>query len=122
MPKPRTSTFDKVYVALSDPTRRAVLTKLLEGPSTCSDLGRPFSMALPSFMQHIDMLEDAGLISSYKTGRVRICKLTTGNLNPAEEWISKLRAAAARMKPTKAPKAAKAKKTTKNKTARKKKK
>lgn len=85
---------DRVYVALSDPTRRAVLQQLLEGPATCSDLGRPFSMALPSFMQHIDMLEDAGLISSYKTGRVRICKLTTGKMKPAEEWIKKLRAAA----------------------------
>ncbi len=96
MPKPRIFAIDKVYVALSDPTRRAVLTKLLEGPATCSDLGRPYSMALPSFMQHIDMLEDAGLISSYKTGRVRICKLTAASMKPAEEWIKKIRAASAR--------------------------
>lgn len=113
MPKPRTSNFDRVFVALSDPTRRAVLMKLLEGPATCSDLGRPYSMALPSFMQHIDMLEDAGLISSYKTGRVRICKLTAGEAKPAEEWIKKLRAAAAAKKPARAAKPAKKKKTAK---------
>ena len=87
---------DRVYVALSDPTRRAVLTQLLDGPATCSDLGRPYSMALPSFMQHIGMLEDAGLITSYKTGRVRICKLATGKLKLAEEWIKKLRSAASK--------------------------
>lgn len=114
MPKPRTSNFDRVFVALSDPTRRAVLTALLSGPATCSDLSRPFSMALPSFMQHIDMLEEAGLISSYKTGRVRICKLTAGEAKPAEEWISKLRAAAGKARPAGKPrKAKKAKKARK---------
>lgn len=98
MPKPRTSNIDRVYVALSDPTRRAVLKQLLDGPATCSDLGRPFPMALPSFMQHIDMLEEAELISSYKTGRVRICKLTAGKAKPAEDWIKNLRASAAKKK------------------------
>lgn len=87
---------DRVFRALADPTRRAVLKELTKGQATCSELAEPYSMALPSFMQHIDMLEDAGLISSYKTGRVRICKLTTASMKPAEEWIKDIRAVSAR--------------------------
>jgi DNA-binding transcriptional ArsR family regulator len=81
---------DRVFRALADPTRRAVLKELTKGKATCSELAEPYSMALPSFMQHIDMLEDAGLIRSKKTGRVRICEVAPGKLKPAKAWIAEL--------------------------------
>lgn len=81
---------DQVFRAISDPTRRAVLKQLTKGKATCSELAEPFSMALPSFMQHIDMLEDAGLIRSRKTGRVRICEVAPGKLKAARAWIADL--------------------------------
>jgi len=67
-----------VFQALADPTRRAVLERLSNGPAPMSDLARPFDMALPSFSQHLDVLEAAGLIDTRRDGR---WKLHT--LNPA---------------------------------------
>lgn len=81
---------NKVFRAISDPTRRAVLKQLTKGKATCSELAEPFNMALPSFMQHIDMLEEAGLIRSRKTGRVRICEVAPGKLKIAKAWIAEL--------------------------------
>lgn len=89
MPQQQKS-IDRVFRAISDPTRRAVLKQLTKGKATCSELAEPFEMALPSFMQHIDMLEDAGLIRSRKTGRVRICEVAPGKLKAAKAWISEL--------------------------------
>ena len=79
-----------VYRALADPTRRAVLKQLTKGKATCSELAEPFDMALPSFMQHIDMLEDHGLIRSKKSGRVRTCEVAPGRLKAAKAWITEL--------------------------------
>ena len=81
-----------VFQALADPTRRAVLGRLGEGPASVSDLARPFDMALPSFMKHIRMLEGSGLIRTRKAGRVRTCALETEALRAAETWLSGQRA------------------------------
>ncbi len=81
-----------VFFALSDATRRAVLKRLAKGPASVSELARPFPMALPSFMQHIDVLTASGLVRSKKVGRVRTCELAPQKLKIGEGWIAELRA------------------------------
>lgn len=83
---------DSVFHALADPTRRAVLQRLGEGPATVSELAQPFGMALPSFMKHMSVLEDTGLIRSRKVGRVRTCVLERRKLAAAERWFEEQRA------------------------------
>ncbi len=78
---------DAIFHALSDPTRRAVVHRLGSGPATVSELSAPFDMALPSFMKHMRVLEDTGLVSSSKSGRVRTCKLERDKLAAAERWF-----------------------------------
>lgn len=78
---------DRVFYALSDPTRRAVLARLAEGPAPVSELAAPFDMALPSFTQHLSVLEKCKLVRSEKTGRVRTVELTPEPLSSAEAWI-----------------------------------
>jgi DNA-binding transcriptional ArsR family regulator len=80
-----------VFSALGDPTRRAIMRRLAEGASAVSELAAPFSMALPSFMKHLHVLERAGLIRSKKTGRTRTCVLAQGALDDAEHWLSEQR-------------------------------
>jgi DNA-binding transcriptional ArsR family regulator len=81
-----------VFQALADPTRRAVLRRLGEGPASISELARPFDMALPSFMKHIHFLEGGGLIRTQKAGRVRTCVIEKASLGLAETWLSEQRA------------------------------
>jgi len=81
---------NRVFRALADGTRRTVLERLSRGPATVSELAQAFEMALPSFLQHIDVLEEAGLTTSEKAGRVRICKLAPGSLDVAEGWMASL--------------------------------
>jgi DNA-binding transcriptional ArsR family regulator len=83
---------DRVFHALADPTRRAVLTRLSVGPAAVSDLARPFDMALPSFTQHLGVLEECGLVRSEKKGRVRTYRLSPQPLEAAERWIERRRA------------------------------
>jgi DNA-binding transcriptional ArsR family regulator len=83
---------DVVFQALADPTRRAVLGRLGEGPASVSELARPFRMAMPSFMKHIRMLEGGGLIRTHKVGRVRTCAIEQGSFALAESWLSEQRA------------------------------
>lgn len=78
---------DLTFRALADPTRRAVLEALGRGPATVSDLAKPFEMALPSFLQHLRMLEESGLVASHKAGRVRTCTLRTEQLAAAGRWL-----------------------------------
>ncbi|GAA5444454.1 HTH-type transcriptional regulator Rv2034 [Microbulbifer sp. NBRC 101763] len=78
-----------VFQALADPTRRAVIQHLTSGPASITELAKPFEMALPSFMKHIGVLEDAGLIRSKKIGRVRTCEIKPKQLTAAETWINK---------------------------------
>ena len=82
---------DTVFQALADPTRRAVLGRLSSGPASISDLAKPFDMALPSFMQHLAVLEDTGLVRSRKQGRVRTYSLQTKRLKLVETWLSRQR-------------------------------
>ena len=85
------SDLDRVFYALSDPTRRAVLARLAEGSASVSELAEPFDMALPSFPQHLSVLEDCRLVKSEKQGRVRTVELTPEPLSVAETWIDEQR-------------------------------
>ncbi len=91
MPNQETALND-VFQALSDPTRRAVIQRLGNGPASVKDLAEPFDMALPSFMQHLRVLEDGGLIKSKKKGRVRTCEIQPKKLSKAERWFEDQRA------------------------------
>lgn len=82
---------ENTFSALSDPTRRAVVQTLSNGPATVSQLASPFSMALPSFTQHLGVLESAGLIVSRREGRTRICSLNAKALQDAEDWLASYR-------------------------------
>ncbi|NJM06081.1 helix-turn-helix transcriptional regulator [Candidatus Gracilibacteria bacterium] len=83
---------DRVFQALADPTRRAVVERLANGPTAMSELARPFAMALPSFAQHLDVLEACGLVQSQKQGRVRTYRLAPEPLQDAEQWMAQQRA------------------------------
>jgi DNA-binding transcriptional ArsR family regulator len=79
---------DRLFYALSDPARRAVVERLTRGPAPVSELAQPLPMSLPSVMQHIGVLEAAGLIRSEKVGRVRTCSIEASALSLAEQWIN----------------------------------
>lgn len=82
---------DRLFQALADPTRRAVLERLGRGPCAMSELAQPFTMALPSFSQHLDVLENCGLVRSRKQGRVRTYRLAPKAMAAAEGWMAKQR-------------------------------
>ena len=90
MPNQR-NPIEQTVIALSDPTRRAVVQTLSVGSATVSQLANPFDMALPSFMQHLGVLEDAGLIVSRREGRRRVCSLNPSALKDAEDWMASYR-------------------------------
>jgi DNA-binding transcriptional ArsR family regulator len=90
-PPHATERLNRVFQALADPTRRAVLERLGRGSAGMSELAEPFGMALPSFAQHLRVLEDCGLVNSAKQGRVRTYALAPGALAPAEHWLEKHR-------------------------------
>ncbi|MEO6710155.1 MAG: metalloregulator ArsR/SmtB family transcription factor, partial [Planctomycetota bacterium] len=75
-----TARVDSAFHALSDPTRRRVVERLSKGPASVSELAEHFAMALPSFVQHLSVLEDSGLVRSTKTGRVRTYRLVRPSL------------------------------------------
>jgi DNA-binding transcriptional ArsR family regulator len=83
---------DRVFGALSDPTRRAVLARLGEGEASIGELAQPFDMALPSLMKHVRVLEAVGLVESQKRGRVRTCRLKPAAMTDAERWLIEQRA------------------------------
>jgi len=84
----RSASLDQVFQALADPTRRKVIERLVAGPATTSELAEPFDMALPSFTQHLGVLERAGLVTSSKQGRVRIYQLDPAGLAVADGWLA----------------------------------
>ncbi|MEL6452852.1 MAG: metalloregulator ArsR/SmtB family transcription factor [Pseudomonadota bacterium] len=84
-----TDTLSPLLAALADPTRRAVVEALSRGPAPVSDLAAPYDMALPSFLKHLDKLEKAGVVTSHKQGRVRICRLRNGGLKPMQDWLAR---------------------------------
>ena len=82
---------DDVLRALADPTRRAVVERLAKSPAVVSELAAPFSMALPSLMQHLSVLENAGVVTSEKHGRVRTVSLRPGALDVLHLWLGEQR-------------------------------
>lgn len=87
--KPR---LDRLFRALGDPTRRRVVERLGAGPAAAGELARPFKMALPSFAQHLGVLERSGLVRSRKSGRVRTYRLDPRALGAARTWLDAQRA------------------------------
>ena len=84
----QTPDLDRLFHALADPARRAMVERLSRGPAPVSELARPLPMSLPSVMQHLGVLEAAGLVRSEKLGRVRTCSIQTDALSLAEQWIN----------------------------------
>ena len=79
---------DSIFVALADPTRRAVVRQLGNGPASVSELARSFPIALPSFLKHVRTLEASGLIYTSKSGRVRTCTLDRQRLALVDDWLA----------------------------------
>jgi DNA-binding transcriptional ArsR family regulator len=82
---------DTMFLALGDPTRRAIVHRLGSGAASVTELAAPFAMALPSFMKHVGVLERSGLIRTRKQGRIRTCELEPAALRSAEHWITEQR-------------------------------
>jgi len=82
------SELDGVFLALADPTRRAVIHRLGRGPASVGELASAATMTLPSFMKHVRMLESNGLIHTTKSGRVRTCALNRERLELVDDWLS----------------------------------
>lgn len=82
---------DDVFVALADPTRRAVIRRLGDGPASVGELAAPLAITLPSFMKHVRTLEASGLIRRRKFGRVRTCALNRDRLTVVEDWLAEQR-------------------------------
>jgi DNA-binding transcriptional ArsR family regulator len=83
---------DKTFAALADPARRAIVERLVLGPATVSELARPLPMSLPAAMLHLKVLEESGLVTSEKLGRVRTCRIDPRMLSQAEQWVAARRA------------------------------
>ncbi len=79
---------DRLFHALSDPARRAMVERLSRGPARVTELARPLPMSLPAAMQHLGVLEAAGLVRSEKIGRVRTCAIEPQALGNAQQWIN----------------------------------
>lgn len=78
---------DDTFQALADPTRRAILSRLGQGPASVGELAAPFDMALTSFMKHLKILERSGWIVSSKAGRVRTCSIVTDRFADVGAWV-----------------------------------
>lgn len=82
-------TIDRIFRALGDPTRRAMMETLSDGPMTVSRLAEPFGITLAAVVQHLQILEEAGLVQTEKHGRVRTCRIEAVGLQMAAQWIEK---------------------------------
>lgn len=80
-----------MYQALADPSRRSMVDRLSRGPASVSELAGPLDMSLPAVVQHLQVLESSGLVSSVKVGRVRTCSIEPAAVSTAERWISERR-------------------------------
>ncbi|THD49157.1 MAG: transcriptional regulator [Bradyrhizobium sp.] len=83
---------DLAFQALADPSRRAIVERLTQGPASVSELARPLAMTFPAVMQHLAVLEGAHLVRSQKVGRVRTCRIDASALGRAEAWLNTQRA------------------------------
>ena len=78
----------RVFHALGDPTRRTIMEKLTAGPVSVSQLAAPLKMTLAAVVQHLQILEESGLVRTEKLGRVRTCRIDPAGLSVAEQWIA----------------------------------
>ncbi|MDX8037164.1 metalloregulator ArsR/SmtB family transcription factor [Lentzea sp. BCCO 10_0856] len=79
---------DRLFHALADPTRRAMVERLCRGPASVSELKEPFAMSLPAVVGHLKVLEEAGLVTTSKQGRTRTCQIEPNALRQAEQWLA----------------------------------
>jgi DNA-binding transcriptional ArsR family regulator len=84
----QTADLDRVFQALADPGRRVMVERLTLGPASVSELARPLEMSLAAVVQHVQVLEACGLVTSQKVGRTRTCSINPGTLRSAEQWIA----------------------------------
>ncbi|HYP76957.1 MAG TPA: metalloregulator ArsR/SmtB family transcription factor [Polyangiaceae bacterium] len=82
------ATLDGLFHALGDPVRRGMVDRLCRGPASVSELAQPLAMTLSAVVQHLQVLEASGLVSTRKEGRVRTCQLETSALESAERWLA----------------------------------
>jgi uncharacterized protein YndB with AHSA1/START domain/DNA-binding transcriptional ArsR family regulator len=87
----RQNPLDQVFKALAVGSRRAMVERLVQGPATVGELARPLAMSLPAVMQHLQVLEDCGLVRSEKIGRIRTCRIEPTALRQAEDWLRQQR-------------------------------
>ena len=85
----KTAQLDITFAALADPTRRAIVNRLSKGPAPVTELAWPFDMSLPAIHKHLGILQNAGLISSQKSGRVRTCQLKGDKMSSAADWLER---------------------------------
>jgi DNA-binding transcriptional ArsR family regulator len=83
----RKARIDRVFHALGDPTRRAIVERLTRGPVSASELVKPLAITLAAVVQHLQILEQSGIVHTEKQGRVRTCRIETAGLTAAEQWI-----------------------------------
>ena len=91
MVKYNTSSLNTIFAALADPTRRAILDQLTYGEASVTELAEPFKMSLPAVSKHLRVLEQAGLLTRQKEGRVHHCRLAAEPLRDAAEWLVRYR-------------------------------
>ncbi|MGV8966329.1 MAG: ArsR/SmtB family transcription factor [Cellulomonas sp.] len=96
MPKYSNDRLAPTFQALADETRRALIERLARGPASMSTLAAPFAMSLPAVLQHLAVLESAGVVTSEKLGRVRTYQLAPEALTPCATWIGRQRLPAER--------------------------
>jgi DNA-binding transcriptional ArsR family regulator len=82
---------DQLYRAFADPSRRSMIERLAQGPASVTELAAPLAMSLAAVVQHLAVLEDAGVVTSRKVGRVRTCRLEPEGLRRAEAWLAEQR-------------------------------
>jgi DNA-binding transcriptional ArsR family regulator len=87
MPR-RKPNIDRIFHALGDPTRRALMEKLSDGPISVSRLADPLAITLAAVVQHLQVLEECGLVRTEKTGRVRTCRIEPAGLDAAAQWLA----------------------------------
>ncbi len=88
----RLSALDRTFHALADPSRRSMVERLVRGPASVSQLAEPLAMSLAAVVQHLGVLEEAGVVATEKVGRVRTCRLESEALRRAEDWLGAQRA------------------------------
>ena len=88
---PKYESLDRAFGALADPTRRSILQLVSTGPTSISELARPFGIALPTVLEHVRILEETRLLTTEKVGRIRECTLGPERLDEARQWIETFR-------------------------------